>query len=108
MTNIFKCKSTFGIIHLHKLVRSEKGAEAYEYFHNDGSTNNNSKDDFLEEPFNHPGVDSLGIHKELSGDTELAEHVTEKFNSFKAIQLAVVPQLALRLSQGSPGTWERE
>lgn len=93
---------------MHQLVRAEEGAEANEHFHNNGSTDYNGEDDFLEESFYHPGVDGLGVHEELSGNTKLAEHETEKFNSFKAIQLAVVPKLAFRLRQGFPGTREGE
>lgn len=97
MADIFQCESTFSIIYLHQLVRTEESAEADENFHNDSSTYYNREDDFLEEPFNHPGVDGLSVHEELSGDAKLAEHKTEKFNSFKAIQLAVVPKLAFGL-----------
>jgi|LakMenEpi03Aug12_release.lakeMendotaPanAssembly.Ray.scaffolds.fasta_scaffold2955969_1 hypothetical protein len=95
-------------MHLEKFICAKEAAEANVCFHDDCTTDNDRKHDFLKEALQHPRVLRLSIHYELCCDTKLAKHEAEKFDTLEAIKLAVIPKLASGLKQRIPSARQRK
>ena len=91
-----------------KLVGAEERGKCRERFHNNVAADNDREYEFLEESLNHPWIDRLCTHQELSGQTKLAQEEAEEFDTFKHIQLRIIPLLALAVRQGLPCVDNRE
>lgn len=94
VADILPCQAAFCIINLKEFVRAEKATEANISLHDDSSADNYRKKNFLKEALQHPRVLRLSVHDKLRRNAELTQHKTEKFDTFKAVKLAVVPKLA--------------
>ena len=90
------------LIQREELVCTQECRKEGEGFHDDASTENDCKEELLEELIDNPRIDSLCAHHELRSDTELGQEEAKELGALNRIQLTVVPEFALAAGKGGP------
>ena len=109
LRNISEGKATcLHLAELEKFVGAKEGRKRGEGLHDNVTADDDGEQPFLKETPNHPRVNRLGAHQELSCDASLAEEVAEEFKALDHVELFVVPRLALRPIQRIPRVHDGE